>query len=266
MSQALVYADKGVCVPSADALAGQLKLLLDPSVVIRKVDGEYLRRSNWEDKTVVLAMGGGSCRQWDEQLQPEGIEKIQRYVNGGGKYIGLCAGAYFASAESRFKTMEKNRPLAFFPGRAIGPLVDSDDYLSVHAARVAEVHFKMKGAEESGALYYQGGCLFDVEKDSVEVEIMSRYHGLGKAAAVFCRVGKGCAFLDGTHPEFEWSVSLGEGAEKDYRRLVEKLSAQEEFRRKVWEVIGCKLGLVNTIDVGTFGTVKIDKPKENSVV
>jgi biotin--protein ligase len=247
MSQALVYVDQGVCIPSAKALEGQLKALLDPSIAVFEVDGEYLRTQNWEEKTVVLAMGGGSCRYWDVQLQGEGIEKIQRYVKEGGRYIGVCAGAYFACAESRFelsdRTIEKSRPLAFFPGRALGPLVDSDDYLSLRAARAADVCFKMKGSSEVGALYYQGGCLFDVEEDSAAVEIMSRYRGLGKTAAVFCKVGKGCAFLDGTHPEFAWSASLSNGAGSFYGDLVGKLSAQEVFRQRVWEEIGMKLAL-----------------------
>jgi glutamine amidotransferase-like uncharacterized protein len=161
--------------------------------------------------------------------------------------MGFCAGAYFASAESSFelsdRTIEKRRPLAFFPGKAIGPLVNRDDYLSLKAARAAEVCYKIRGVSEVGALYYQGGCLFDLEKDSADVEIMSTYSGLEKAAAVFCKFGKGYAFLDATHPEFEWAASLGEEAESCYRELAGKLSVQEVFRLKVWEEIGFKLQL-----------------------
>jgi biotin--protein ligase len=245
--QALVYADKGVCHPSANALERQLKALLDPSVKVCKVDGEYLRSQPWEEKTVVLVMGGGSCQQWDEQLQNAGIEKIQRYVREGGRYMGFCAGAYFASAESSFKlsdrTIEKRRPLAFFPGKAIGPLVNNDDYLSLKASRAAEVSFKIRGVAEAGALYYQGGCQFDIEEDSDAVEILSMYSGLEKAAAVFCKVGKGYAFLDGTHPEFKWAPSLVEETKSYYHDLAGKLSSQEMFRQKVWEEIGVKLQL-----------------------
>jgi biotin--protein ligase len=245
--QALIYADKGVCLPSADALVRQLKLLLDPSVSVFKVDSHYLRTEDWEDRTAVLVMGGGSCRFWDEQLQAEGIDKIHRYVVGGGRYIGFCAGAYFASAESCFQLsdqlIKKTRSLAFFPGRARGPLVDSDDYLSLKTARAAEVCFKIRGSSEIGSLYYQGGCLFEVEEDSSEVEIMSAYCSLGKAAAVFCKVGRGCAFLDGTHPEFQWSANLSEGSVSLFSDLADKLSLQEVFRQKVWEEIGIKLTL-----------------------
>jgi len=243
MAQALVFSDKGVCLPSAKALEEQLKRLLGSSIAVVQVDGEYLRTQKWEDKTVVLAMGGGVCSEWDQQLQAEGIQKIQNYVRRGGKYIGFCAGAYFAAAKSCFGAIEKSRPLAFFPGRAVGPLVKGD-YLSLSGARAAEVSFKMKGTAVDGVLYYQGGCLFDVEDDSAAVEIIGRYRGLEKAAAVFCRVGKGYAFLSGTHPEFKWSINLSNGANKEYRQLVEKLSSQEMFREKVWEEIGSKLGLM----------------------
>ncbi|HEX4839360.1 MAG TPA: BPL-N domain-containing protein [Rhabdochlamydiaceae bacterium] len=244
MVQALVYSDKGVCLPSAKALEEQLKRLLGPTIAVIQVDGEYLRTQKWEDKTVVLAMGGGVCSEWDQQLQMEGIQKIQNYVRGGGKYIGFCAGAYFAAAKSCFGAVEKNRPLAFFPGKAVGPLVDGD-YLSLSGARAAEVSFKMKGVVVGGVLYYQGGCLFDVEEDSAAVEIIGIYRGLEKAAAVFCRVGKGCAFLCGMHPEFKWSIDLSKGANKKYQLLVKKLSPHEMFREKVWEEIGNKLGLIS---------------------
>jgi biotin--protein ligase len=251
--QALVYSGQGACGPSVTALKKQLKLLLDPSISVVKVDGEYLRTKAWEDKTVVLVMGGGSCGYWDEELQEAGIEKIERYVKGGGRYIGICAGAYFASAESYFDMngtiVEKSRSLAFFPGRAIGPLADEDDYLSLRAARAAKVSYKFRGLAEDGALYYQGGCLFDVEEGSDAVEVMSTYRDLGKAAAVFCKVGKGCAFLDGTHPEFVWQASLGKGSDKVFSDLVGKLSVQEVFRQRVWEEIRAKLALTTDVNI-----------------
>ncbi|HUD02085.1 MAG TPA: BPL-N domain-containing protein [Rhabdochlamydiaceae bacterium] len=242
MTTALVYEDKGVCLQSANAVVGQLKSVLDPAVSVFKVDSLYLKTEPWEDNTAVLVMGGGSCSAWDEELGAEAIEKIHRYVMRGGRYIGLCAGAYFASAECRFRLMTKKRPLAFFPGLAIGPLVPMDDYLSLTAARAAEVCFKIRGFPQMGSVYYQGGCFFDIEGDTAAVEIMSTYRSLGKAAAVFCRVGKGCAFLDGTHPEFKWQASLSAGSDYYFKELVEKLSLQETFRQNIWKEIGIKMG------------------------
>jgi biotin--protein ligase len=248
MSQALVYLDEGVCRQSAHALVEQLEDILDPSISVLKVDSAYLKTESWEDKTVVVVMGGGVCSTWDKQLGFEGIEKIGQYVFKGGRYMGLCAGAYFACAESRFelddqKPIEKTRPLAFFSGKAIGPLILTDDYLSMTAARAAEVSYKIRGFSQIGSLYYQGGCFFDLKEDTADVQIMSYYHRLGKASALFCKVGRGFALLDGTHPEFKWSASLSAGADCFYAELVQELSSQEDFRRKVWEEIREKLTL-----------------------
>lgn len=92
-----------------------------------------------------------------------------------------------------------------------------------------------------GSLYYQGGCFFDIEEDSDEVEIMGRYRSLDKTSAVFCKYGDGSAFLDGTHPEFKVDGSLG--SKSLYGQLAGKLALQEGFRQKVWQEIGTKLKL-----------------------
>lgn len=47
------------------------------------------------------------------------------YVEGGGSYLGLCAGAYYGCSSVEFEpgsSMEVSgdRELAFFPGAAIG--------------------------------------------------------------------------------------------------------------------------------------------------
>ncbi len=248
MSQALVYMDEGVCRSSADALVGQLEAMLDPSISVIKVDSDYLKAELWEDKTIALVMGGGTCSSWDRHLGIEGVEKIRQYVFKGGRYIGLCAGAYFASAETRFELsgqtpIERKRPLAFFPGKAMGPLIQTDEHLSLAAARAAEVSFKIKGSSQIGSLYYQGGCFFDLEEDTADVEVMSYYQSVGKASAVFCKVGRGFALLDGTHPEFKWSEGLSKGAHSSYAELVRNLASQEDFRRNVWQEIGDKLAL-----------------------
>jgi biotin--protein ligase len=246
MSQALVYLDEGVCRQSAEALAQQLEEILDPSIAVIKVDSFYLKTEAWENRTVALVMGGGVCSIWDERLGTEGIDKIRRYVHQGGNYIGICAGAYFACKETRFEiglsSIEKKRDLSFFPGKAIGPLVQTDEPLSLSAARAAKVYFD---GEEEGSLYYQGGCFFEAEREDPEVEIMGRFRKLSphKAAAVYCRAGRGGAFLCGLHPEFKWSASLSAKADRVYAKLVRKLSPHETFRQNVWKAAGRKLSL-----------------------
>ncbi len=46
----------------------------------------------------VLIMPGGSARSQAGHLGPQGREAIRKFVADGGGYLGICAGAYFATA------------------------------------------------------------------------------------------------------------------------------------------------------------------------
>ncbi len=63
--QALIYEDVGVWSTSVDAIHAQLKQLLDPGIVIRRVNADYLASQPWQDRTIVLIMGSGTCSLWD---------------------------------------------------------------------------------------------------------------------------------------------------------------------------------------------------------
>ncbi len=47
----------------------------------------------------VLVMPGGSGGKQAEMLEPGGREAIRNFVDGGGGYVGICAGSYLASAQ-----------------------------------------------------------------------------------------------------------------------------------------------------------------------
>lgn len=234
--QALVYDDEGVSSLSSEAIALQLRKILDASICVKKVDSAYLLKEPWEKNTVVLAMGGGRCSAWEKNLGDAGIRKIQEYVKGGGKYLGFCAGAYFGAHNSYFQAgngppIVKKRPYYFLKGRALGPLWEDEDYLAPEAAKAPRVHFQAL----KGKLYYQGGCYFEV--DDPDTEVLGVYEDFQLPAAVLCPVGKGRALLCGLHPEFEWK-----GANCP---LAEELKSQEEFRHQIWEIINDKLNLDN---------------------
>lgn len=45
----------------------------------------------------VLIVPGGSGSKQAEMLKPEGREAIRKFVQGGGGYVGICAGSYLAT-------------------------------------------------------------------------------------------------------------------------------------------------------------------------
>ena len=126
-------------------------------------------------------------------------------MESGGAYLGLCAGAYYASKKVLF---EEGRPLevvgerelGFFPGDTVGPLFDKTfSYDSEESAESAA----LRTQDQTFACYYNGGCLFEGASNHDNTEVLARYEDLPNkpAAIVRCSVGKGHALLSGVHLE-----------------------------------------------------------------
>ncbi len=62
-----------------------------PDVELVYLDGEDLRAGKL-DGLDILVMPGGSSRNQYVSMQEEGAEAIRRFIRGGGKYFGTCAG------------------------------------------------------------------------------------------------------------------------------------------------------------------------------
>ena len=62
-----------------------------------------LLRGGWEARCELLVFPGGADLPYCKALNGEGNRLIGEYVRGGGAYLGLCAGAYYASATVDFE-------------------------------------------------------------------------------------------------------------------------------------------------------------------
>jgi biotin---protein ligase len=74
--------------------------------------------------------------------------KCADFVKGGGAYLGICAGAYYASERVEFEagtalTVEGPRELAFFTGTALGSVVPDYDYHGEVSAAAVPLWFKV---------------------------------------------------------------------------------------------------------------------------
>jgi biotin--protein ligase len=167
---------------------------------------------------------GGADLPYCRALDGAGNRRIRQYVQGGGLYIGFCAGAYYASGRCEFMVGDPmmevvgDRELAFYPGVKRGLAYNGFKYQSEEGARAAVMKME-KGAfeneeglaEESFSVYCNGGGVF-VDAPlykSRGVEILASYtdkldvdSGQGAAAVVYCKVGDGSALLTGPHPEY----------------------------------------------------------------
>jgi glutamine amidotransferase-like uncharacterized protein len=111
------------------------------------------------DKFDVLIHPGGSGSGQAKALGDEGRQRVRQFVEGGGGFVGICAGAYLASAEY---------PWAL-------KLLDARVVDDEHWARgVGEVKLRLPSAgrdalgtdQETAAIYYENGPLLGPAKNA----------------------------------------------------------------------------------------------------
>ena len=76
------------------------KILKDsPDVELTYLDGEDLRNGKLDGLDILVMPGGDSKKQYGS-MKEEGAESIRRFIRGGGKYFGTCAGLSLLLAET----------------------------------------------------------------------------------------------------------------------------------------------------------------------
>lgn len=225
----LVFAGAGVSQSSLLHLQSSIKALLSPRYDVLTVTPESLIKDPWTDNCALLAFPGGRDLGYLTSLGPLGCRRIREWVErDSGRYLGVCAGAYFASESIEFERGRQGfevvgeRPLKFFPGYCNGTAFPGFVYDSEDGARDAIVQLEGHAwrdvqwieRPETVDVYYNGGGYFEEPAESLmrgdsegvppRVAVLARYAELpGKPpAGVLCRVGtSGKAVLWGVHPE-----------------------------------------------------------------
>lgn len=207
--RAAIYNDTGgSCFPVAELLA------LAPEYELTILDAVDYRAGALANVDLLVQPGGG-CRAQYEHLGPAGVEALRRYVTGGGRYYGICAGAFLASQPYDATKFSRCR-MGLVPFR-------DDEPAHYRGWAPIKIAFTDEGREAFGAsltnrtvMYWGGPALIPGEPvaDS-DVKVLGRYAGrlintcspkpvadmLGKAAFVGGRVGKGKVFVSCPHPE-----------------------------------------------------------------
>ncbi len=238
MKQIIVYVDQGVDGASLKQLVKNLYQEVDLSqYLIRRMDAETLKTGDWEKETVLLIIPGGRDVYYHTALDGCGTDKIRQFVEAGGHYLGLCAGAYFASAGIEFERGGKmqvcaKRSLSFFPGTAIGPAYGPNKY-SYESQQGVEAAL-ISHQNESCFVYYNGGCFFDINDSFSHVKTLATYQHLENEppAILSCQVQNGLAILSGVHIEF--SSQFLSRQDEHIQRIYPYLCKDEKKRRQLF--------------------------------
>ncbi|AOA63392.1 Biotin:apoprotein ligase, covalently modifies proteins with the addition of biotin [Komagataella phaffii GS115] len=257
----LVYTGNGTTTDSIKHTLYSLRTLLSPYYAVIGVDSKVLLNEPWQSKTALLVFPGGADLPFCRQFNGEGNQKFSKFVRQGGKYLGLCAGGYYASARCEFEVGNKElevsgpRELKFFPGIARGTAFGGFQYKSEAGARSTILDVdeeKLPGCGRTVYNYYNGGGVFVDADQFSNVEVLATYRdhvcvdfGSGKAAAavVGCSVGKGYAILTGTHPEYTHLLMKKSDSVPDFERVISELRTKENERLAFLRSLLHKFGL-----------------------
>lgn len=207
-----IYHDEGVGDISFSQLHLSLLNNLPPRYHLHVLNAKMLLEGHWISNAVAFFMPGGADLLYARKLNGRGNQLLRDFVQLGGKYVGICAGAYYGSVYCEFHRGDTrgyevlgSRELAFFPGSAIGPVLASYNYNDDSGARVAKI--RLEGlTSEAYYSYVNGGCYFANVSSCDDVKVLATYLNPGKskgeAAIIEAQIGKGLAILSGAHFEF----------------------------------------------------------------
>jgi biotin--protein ligase len=235
----LVYSGEGVSPLSFRHVVTSLRAVC--SIPVIGIDHSHFAVENWEESCALLVFPGGRDLPFQDKLRGSANKRISDYVSNGGKYLGLCAGAYYASAQVEFEKGGQlevigARELAFFPGKTVGPALGlgSFQYHSERGAQAARVRGLASPLKnEIYHLYYNGGCAFENAQHTSNTQILACYEDAPEkpAAIVLCKVGKGEALLTGLHPEYV------PGLEEVPSSVLRALQKGDKSRLALWKSI-----------------------------
>ncbi|ODV79548.1 class II aaRS and biotin synthetase [Suhomyces tanzawaensis NRRL Y-17324] len=253
----LVYSGPGATTENVKHCIETLKLHLSPYYAVVSISEAALLRDPWQHKASLLVIPGGADLPYCNSLNGEGNRKITQFVKKGGKYMGICAGAYYSSARCEFEQgtpleVSGSRELGFFPGTVKGCAFKGFVYESHKGARASMLSVNNELLPElpkTVYTYYNGGGVFVDAKKHRNVEVLATYaedvdvDDEDKAAVVYCKVGKGDVLLSGPHPEFTPALMKNNEGDPKFANVISVVGKNDRNRKQF--MVSClkKLGL-----------------------
>lgn len=199
-----LYADDGV----SGLGPGKLEETFSQRTEFRlvKLTGEDIRQGNLA-RVHALIMPGGSAIREAASLGPIGRKAIQRFIEHGGCYVGICAGCYLASTEYSWS-------LGVLPAK----VVDRSTWL--RSRTLIQIELSPTGQRWLGmgdkpfACVYHNGPVLEPDREArtrliplaiFREEVVKRGNPpgemIGSPAIAAARYGKGWAIGISPHPE-----------------------------------------------------------------
>lgn len=120
--------------------------ILNKRYIVQHITAErILGDPSWKGACRLLVVPGGRDLPYCQVLDGRGNMEILEYVQNGGSYLGICAGAYYACSCIEFDkdnpvmSVCGNRELSFFPGLGRGPVYPGFSYTDRSGVRAVPI-------------------------------------------------------------------------------------------------------------------------------
>jgi biotin--protein ligase len=241
-----LYLDQGVAL---DTLIHTKKMFSKflPNKQIIHINAENLIHGSWQENAALLVIPGGADLSYAEKLNGRGNEVIKNFVREGGKYLGICAGSYYASSEIEFDKAGPlevigRRELGFFPGKTIGPALSYYNYTSNEGATAAKISFTFQLMKMLSTrhikLFHHGGGFFEDAASYPGVEVLAHYVAENQSnppAIIKVSFGKGMAVLSGVH--FEIDPFMLNSEDPHLNDIIHQLQENDPAREEMLEYL-----------------------------
>jgi len=162
-----------------------MEAAFEPKFRVKLFGIEDLNEDFLETVDILAFPGGiGDSDEFDEIFSVEHINAVQDFIDHGGKYLGICMGAYWAGSYY-FDLLTGIEPVRYIS--RVGAEI------STEYATTAKVNW-MGDLEH---MYFYDGCAF--VGDTNNAEVVATYQN-GDAMAIY----QGSIGLIGCHPESEY--------------------------------------------------------------
>ncbi len=195
-----IYNDTGVWGSGIDAIMLYLK---SRGISFSLINATAIKNGGLENFTILIMPGGWAYDYW-LALGYKGNEMIKEFVKDGGAYLGICAGAYYASKAIMWEAGIYHYSLGIANLVAIGPKKNytwpSEIILKINST---EKGIKLGFNKTFNAVYIGGPEFGYLSKN---ITVLAVYGDDGKPAIVLTGYGKGKIALSGIHLEVREST------------------------------------------------------------
>jgi glutamine amidotransferase-like uncharacterized protein len=230
-----VYMDRGVWEAGATAFEHFLDW---KGLTHERVDARVLNSTELQRRYRVLCIPGGYAYDYKLSILEAGERRIREFVDAGGAYIGICAGAFYASTKVHWEGANYSYSLALSRGQAFGPLEAISPWPEYALTTISlNQHTPVTTVQQqSFTTLYFGGPSFIPDPDMVIDTIATWDEHHDRPAIIAFERGKGRVLLIGPHLEIE------ENSSRDGGNFGDELHDPETEWGLVWAMMDWVMG------------------------